>query len=146
MTEYKGTIYITHFELLDDFKIKVFLDLNKSSKSFINNLTNINDLTLVLKTFPKNFYRYYKQNYSTQIKYNDFKYISEVYALCSIIKNNDDFVLKSITIKDNFNFDNNNVNNNDNSPGNINIDYIYLNRYTYRKETIKQNIMKIFNI
>jgi hypothetical protein len=82
-----------------------------------------------------------QKNSSTKINYNDFKYISEVYGLCSIIKNNDEegFLLKSITIKEEFNFNNNN--------NSINLtNYIYLNKFPYRKDTIKQNIMNIFNL
>jgi hypothetical protein len=150
MNEYKGTIYITNFELLSDFKIKAFINLNKSSKSIINNLSSsIIDNSIILKINSKNFYRYYKKNSSTKINYNDFKYISEVYGLCSIIKNNDedDYILKSITIKEEFNFiDNTSINDNLNSINSLNsLNLVYLNKFPYRKDTIKQNIMNIFN-
>jgi hypothetical protein len=141
LQEIKGSIYIIK---IDDVStdpnnnfIKIYFDPNKTSKIIQNNLNNfVMDNTITVMTIPKNFYRYYKtNNTSTKVYCKDFKHISCVIGMCSIINDNNVLVLKSITIKETFI---NNVNKHNNN-------IIYLNSFTYRKDTIKQNIMNIMN-
>jgi hypothetical protein len=153
--EFSGTVFIDKIECIDDSCIILYFDSIKTSKFLQVNLSSfIKDNSITLKTYSNNFYRFYKDyinykdNKSTKIYFDDFKRISNKYAVLTIIINNTNNlninILKSISIKESFsNFDKNNKINKTTNNKTKSSDTIYINKFTYRKETIKNNILDI---